>query len=149
MSLAALLRESGLTWRPADGSASELEAISVGRLCMDSRAVTPGALFVAFDGLHVRGLDHAQAAIEAGAVAVVADRHAELRGAPLILVADARAGIGPLASAFYDHPSRTIDVLAVTGTNGKTTTAMLAANLLNACGRRAAALGTLGLRTPA
>ena len=68
MSLAALLRESGLTWRPADGSASELEAISVGRLCMDSRAVTPGALFVAFDGLHVRGLDHAQAAIEAGAV---------------------------------------------------------------------------------
>jgi len=148
VNLADLLKASELAWRPAHAGAGDLPMLNVSGITIDSRKVGPGFIFVAFDGLRVRGLDHAQSAIDAGAVAVLADRPADLNGAPLLLVDDARAAVGPLASAFHGHPSHDLDVLAVTGTNGKTTTAILVAALLTACGHRAAALGTLGLWTP-
>lgn len=148
MNLAELLTQSGLSWRWHGATPSDAATLAVTSVTADSRTVAPGALFIAFDGLTVRGLDFAAAAASAGAVAIVADRAPPSLNVPVLIVADSRAAIGPLASAFYGHPSRDLNVLAVTGTNGKTTTAVMTAGLLAAAGRRAAALGTLGLWTP-
>ncbi len=126
--------------------------VDVHGVAADSRAVTPGDVFVAVDGLRVRGQDFVPAALAAGAAAVVCDAAARdaLAGlsVPVLAVADPRAALGPLVSASLGHPSHALRVLAVTGTNGKTTSAVLTAQLLNTAGVRAAALGTLGLWTP-
>ena len=148
MILRRLLEECGLPWRSHGiSSVGDLDT-PVLAVSADSRQVSPGTVFVAFDGLNVRGLDFAAAAVAAGAIAIVADRVPPSLSVPVLLVDDARAAIGPLAAAFFGHPSRDIEVFAITGTNGKTTTAILTAGLLTAAGHRAAALGTLGLWTP-
>ena len=148
MNLGQLLTQSGLSWRWHGAAPADWDTLAIGAVTADSRAVRPHALFIAFDGLTVRGLDFAEAAVAAGAVAIVADRAPPALSVPVLLVDDARAAIGPLASAMHGHPSRDLAVLAITGTNGKTTTAIMTAGLLAAAGHRAAALGTLGLWTP-
>lgn len=132
------------------GSAEKLEITSVQG---DSRRVTAGALFVASDGLRTQGVDYIPAAIAAGASAVVVSAAtdlssiADLDKVVVVRAPSARLTLGPLASASHGHPSHTLRVVALTGTNGKTTTATLVAQLLCNAGERAAALGTLGLWT--
>jgi len=113
----------------------------------DSRAVEPGALFCCVPGGRTDGHDHAGAAVESGAVALLVERRLDLP-VPQLLVADARASMATLAAAFFGHPSRSMSVVGVTGTNGKTTTTHLLRNILEAAGRRTEVLGTLsGTRT--
>lgn len=113
----------------------------------DSRAVGAGSLFCALPGEHTDGHDHAAAAVRGGAVAVVVERLLDL-DVPQIVVPDARAAMGLLASEFFDHPSRRLDVVGVTGTNGKTTVVHLLAAILEQAGRPTGVLGTLtGART--
>jgi UDP-N-acetylmuramoyl-L-alanyl-D-glutamate--2,6-diaminopimelate ligase len=98
----------------------------VGSLAYDSRQVEAGALFVALKGLKASGADFAADAIARGAVAVVADQPPAVAGAlPWIDVSDARAAMAALAAEFHGHPSRSMSVVGITGTNGKTTTAYL------------------------
>jgi MurE/MurF fusion protein len=123
-----------------------LAGVEITDVVSDSRRVTNGALFVAIDGARSRGVDHIPAALERGAVFVVAtERLADT--VPHVVVADCRRAIGVLASAFHGHPSRQLKVLAITGTNGKTTVANLVAQLLRAHGCKTAAIGTLGVVT--
>ena len=136
-----------------DPSVSEADgAREVHDVVCDSRQAGPGVLFVAVPGLRADGMRFAADALAAGAVAVVAAMDADPAGLPddalVLRTRSPRCALGLLAAALRDQPSTRIDVCAVTGTNGKSTTAILLAQLLSAAGRRAAALGTLGLWTP-
>ncbi len=112
----------------------------------DSRAVTAGALFVAAEGEHVDGHDFAPQAKAAGAVAIAGERDGldELAGLPYIRVPHDRRALGLAAHELAGNPSRAMNVIGVTGTNGKTSTVFLLKRILDACGCRCAAFGTLG-----
>jgi len=120
-------------------------AVEVRDLAYDARAVTPGALFFAVPGEHADGHDFAGAAVEAGAVAVVAERELALP-VPQVVVADARAAMAPAADVFFGEPTRELEVVGVTGTSGKTTTSFLLFAILAAAGRRPGLLGTIEAR---
>jgi UDP-N-acetylmuramoyl-L-alanyl-D-glutamate--2,6-diaminopimelate ligase len=112
----------------------------------DSRQVQPGDLFVARSGGKVSGASFAKAAVERGAVALLAERGAPLPEltVPLIEVADARRSLALAAEAVYDNPSRALEVVGITGTNGKTTSAWLVERALAGVGAKPARLGTVG-----
>jgi len=112
----------------------------------DSRRVQPGDLFVAVRGRSDDGHLHLAEAASRGAVAAVVD--ADVGDAPaglsLIRVASTAQALGELASAWYGHPSRELELIGITGTNGKTTVAAMVVEILTAAGRTAESIGTLG-----
>jgi len=126
----------------AEGSIGDVSAIAY-----DSRAVAPGAVFVALKGLHADGTAFAAQAIAKGALAIVAEQppSTEVR-VPWVTVSDARLALAVLAAAFYRHPSREMKVVGITGTNGKTTTSYLLASIFEAAGVRCGVLGTVSYR---
>jgi UDP-N-acetylmuramyl-tripeptide synthetase len=132
-----------------------LRAQSAQGLRCDSRKVQPGDAFVAWPGLATDGRAHVPAALQAGAVACLVEAQ-HLASSPLSGVDDARVAAfsglkpatGELAAAFYGHPSQQLDVVAVTGTNGKTSTAWWLAQALAALGRPCGLMGTLGVGLP-
>lgn len=110
----------------------------------DSRRVTTGALFIAVRGSVADGHDYLDTAAEQGArVALVED--ATRTALPAFVVRDGRRAAAIAAAAAYDHPARALTLIAVTGTNGKTTTVGLLRHLLDAPAARAASIGTLGV----
>ncbi len=110
----------------------------------DSRQVAAGALFAALPGSKGDGADFIQDAIKRGAAAVLASALPNPPPAvPVVVVPDARKGLGEAADGFYRHPAASLDLIGVTGTNGKTTTAYLLRHLLNHAGRRCGMLGTV------
>ena len=112
-------------------------------------SVTPGALFVCVVGERVDGHQLAQQAIDAGAVALLVERRLPI-SVPQIVVADTRQTQGIVAAAFWGFPSDDLLMIAVTGTNGKTTTAHLLGSILRQHGLRTEVMGTLsGARTTA
>ncbi len=128
-------------------------SVEIASLAYDSRKVRPGTLFFCVSGFRSDGHDFAEAALAAGAVALVVERVLGL-GVPELLVDSSRAAMGPLAARFYGEPSQELRVLGVTGTNGKTTTAHLIRALAQAGGERCGLLGTVesvvaGARRPA
>lgn len=113
----------------------------------DSRRVAAGDLFVAIPGERFDGRDFAFDAEASGAVAVVSRGEAPAGlGIPWIESEDPRAFLGPLAARVYDRPDRELTLVGVTGTNGKSTVAMLTAAVLGAAGRPAGLLGSLVYR---
>jgi len=118
-------------------------SVDVTSVTHDSRLVVEGGLFCCVPGRVDDGHDHAAGAVAAGAVALLCERPLDLARAEVV-VDDARAAMGPVASAFHGHPSRALEVVGVTGTNGKTTTTLLLQHVLTATGRATAAIGTLG-----
>jgi UDP-N-acetylmuramoyl-L-alanyl-D-glutamate--2,6-diaminopimelate ligase len=110
----------------------------------DSRQVQPGALFVAIPGLRYDGHDFIHEALSRGAVAVVVERAVEATSACVLQVPRAREALALLANRFYGLPSRSLTLIGVTGTNGKTTTTHLIAHLLRANGICTGVMGTLG-----
>ena len=110
-------------------------------------AVLPGALFVCVTGENVDGHELAQQAINAGAAALLVERHLPL-DIPQIVVADTRKTQGMVAAAFWGFPSDDLLLIAVTGTNGKTTTSHFLGSILRQHGLRTEVMGTLsGSRT--
>ena len=115
----------------------------------DSRRVRPGDLFIACRGASHHGLDFAAQVIAAGAAAIAWDRSTgDARQAsgnvPFVAVDDLAARRGDIANRWYGQPSADVDVVGVTGTNGKTTVAWLASRALNRLGCTAGYVGTLG-----
>lgn len=107
-----------------------------------SRDVAPGALFFCVPGTAVDGHDFASDALGRGAVGLVVERELDL-DAPQFLVDDARVALALCSANFYGNPSRKLDVVGVTGTNGKTTTCFLVEHLVRHAGKRAGLIGTV------
>jgi UDP-N-acetylmuramoyl-L-alanyl-D-glutamate--2,6-diaminopimelate ligase len=116
--------------------------VEVTTLAYDNRTVTPGTLFFCVPGFTRDGHEFAPEAIARGAVALVVQRPLGL-GVPEVLVDDVRAAMAPVAARFYGDPTARLEVVGVTGTNGKTTTAFLLRALLEADGRPTGLLGTV------
>ncbi|RJF90525.1 UDP-N-acetylmuramoyl-L-alanyl-D-glutamate--2,6-diaminopimelate ligase [Sphingomonas cavernae] len=112
---------------------------------IDHRKVAPGTVFGAFQGAAFNGEDFIEQAVAAGAVAVVARRAARVDGAVHIVADEPRATFAQLAARFFAPFPET--VVAVTGTNGKTSTVELARQLWRMTGNNAASIGTLGVTT--
>ncbi|MCU1382095.1 MAG: murE [Acidobacteria bacterium] len=140
------LRGRGLI-RADDALRAEAAVGAVAGIAYDSRAVTPGQVFVALKGEHADGTAFARDAIARGAAAIVSEQAAPA-GVPVpwAIVEDARLALAVLAAAFYRDPSREMQVIGITGTNGKTTTAYLVAAIFDAARIRCGVLGTVGYR---
>jgi len=110
----------------------------------DSRAVRPGVLFVAVRGSERDGHDFLDAAAQAGASAAIV-QDASRTSLPSLVVNDGRRAAAAAGAAFYDWPARSLRLVAVTGTNGKTTTVNMLRHLLDDCEARSASVGTLGV----
>lgn len=120
------------------------QTADVRSIAIDSRRVQPGALFVALPGQRVDGERFVDEAMDRGAVAIISQHAVRTRPTVAqVLVEDARRALAEVACAFYDHPSSRMDLVGVTGTNGKTTTAFMIRDLLRASGRRPGLLGTV------
>ena len=117
-------------------------------LSYDSRKVVPGDLFFALPGTRDHGSRHLREAIDKGAVAVVSEEEIPSPGIPVIRVPSARAAMAAAASSFHDHPSRTLAVAGVTGTNGKSTTAWIIRHLCATVGRACGLVGTIRYELP-
>jgi UDP-N-acetylmuramoyl-L-alanyl-D-glutamate--2,6-diaminopimelate ligase len=116
--------------------------VEISGLAYSSQSVTPGALFFCVPGFSSDGHDFAPDAVQRGAAALVTERRLDL-GVPEVVVDDVRAAMGPVAARFYGDPTADLDVVGITGTNGKTTTAFLVRHLLEAAGRQTGLLGTV------
>ncbi|MGE0813014.1 MAG: UDP-N-acetylmuramoyl-L-alanyl-D-glutamate--2,6-diaminopimelate ligase [Vicinamibacterales bacterium] len=122
-------------------------AAPVTDVAYDSRAVVPGAAFVALKGLKADGLDFVPGAVQRGAAVIVAERERpEGLTVPWIVVSDARLALALAGAAAAGHPSREMTVVGVTGTNGKTTTAYLLSSVFDAAGRSSGILGTVSYK---
>jgi len=126
-------------------------AAQVAGIAYDSRRVQPGEIFVALKGLRSDGHDHLQQAIALGATALMVDaswaaEHGAAFDVPVFHAADTREALAWLAAEHYGHPSRAMEVIGVTGTNGKTTTTHLIEAILQEAGRSTGLIGTLGGR---
>jgi UDP-N-acetylmuramoyl-L-alanyl-D-glutamate--2,6-diaminopimelate ligase len=119
--------------------------VGITDIAYDAASVTPGALFVCVPGQRADGHDFAEAAVERGAVALLVERSLPL-AAPQLVVEDARLAMALAADVFFGRPTRELEVVGVTGTNGKTTTAFLLYSILAAAGRRPGLLGTVEMR---
>jgi UDP-N-acetylmuramoyl-L-alanyl-D-glutamate--2,6-diaminopimelate ligase len=113
----------------------------------DSRKAGASSIFVALKGQKADGTAFAAQALARGAMLIVAEAPAPAGvQAPWLTVPDARLALARLAARFYRHPSRELEVVGITGTNGKTTTAYLLGALFEAAGRRCGVLGTIVYR---
>jgi UDP-N-acetylmuramoyl-L-alanyl-D-glutamate--2,6-diaminopimelate ligase len=122
-------------------------------LASDSRQVAPGDAFIAWPGYAVDGRQFVPQALSAGASACLVEAEGAgafdgLDRAEVAALHGLKAATGPLASAFMGTPSARLDVVAVTGTNGKTSTAWWVAQALSSVGRRCGVIGTLGVGEP-
>ena len=123
-------------------------------LHLDSRAVQHGDVFVACPGTASDGRDYIQQAITSGAAAILihADNSESWTSldlqVPALAVVGLRARLGELADLWYESPSASLQVVAITGTNGKTSCAQWLADVLNHLGKRTGVIGTLGIRYP-
>lgn len=112
---------------------------------VDSRQVKPGDLFIALKGFTVDGHRFIRQAVEKGAAAVVLEEKAEVE-IPVVRVPDTRRAMAVLTDVFYRHPTHDLKLIAVTGTNGKTTVTHLIRSLLEAEGKETGLIGTMNMQ---
>ncbi|MCM5678802.1 UDP-N-acetylmuramoyl-L-alanyl-D-glutamate--2,6-diaminopimelate ligase [Schlegelella sp. S2-27] len=126
-----------------------------GELRTDSRLVAPGDAFIAWPGYATDGRRFVGKALEAGATACLVEAEGvrafaleDLYEEQVAALLDLKPSTGWIADAYYGEPSKSLDVVAVTGTNGKTSTAWWTAQALSLLGRRCGLVGTLGVGEP-
>ncbi|WP_030486038.1 UDP-N-acetylmuramoyl-L-alanyl-D-glutamate--2,6-diaminopimelate ligase [Nocardioides aequoreus] len=148
--LTAVVAWTGATLRPAAAGATPVTGVS-----LSSQRVHPGDLYAALPGARVHGARFARDALASGAVAVLTDPEGaslleELLPdgvpVPVLVVERPRAVLGDLAARVYAEPARALRLVAVTGTQGKTTTTRLLDGALTAAGVPSAVIGTVGTR---
>jgi UDP-N-acetylmuramoyl-L-alanyl-D-glutamate--2,6-diaminopimelate ligase len=117
-------------------------------LAYDSRRVRPGDLFVAIKGEQTDGNGYIDAALKAGAIAVVTDSQSEPErpNVAWAVVTNGRRALARLSANFFHHPAEKVAITGITGTNGKTTTSYLLESILQASGRKSAVVGTIEYR---
>jgi UDP-N-acetylmuramoyl-L-alanyl-D-glutamate--2,6-diaminopimelate ligase len=117
--------------------------IPVAEVAFDSRQVVRGTLFFCVPGANADGHDFASQAVRSGATALVVERWLDL-DAPQILVPSTRSAMGPMSATVLGDPARSLTIVGITGTNGKTTIVHLLDAMFRAAGRRTGAIGTVG-----
>jgi UDP-N-acetylmuramoyl-L-alanyl-D-glutamate--2,6-diaminopimelate ligase len=140
--LVALCTDAGVAARVI-GATSGVDVVDI---AYRSERCGPGSLFCCLPGAQADGHDFAPAAVANGAVALLVERELPALAVPQIVCDDARDGMARLAASLYEHPSRELAVAGVTGTNGKTTTTLLLAAMLDAAQRPSGLLGTVERR---
>ena len=122
--------------------------IEVRGLAYRSQDVVPGSVFVAIPGAHTDGHKFIPQALEAGATALIVKNLPEKIGREIAIaqVDDPRRTLARAAARFYEHPSRRIPLIGITGTNGKTTTTYLLEAIWKAAGNKTAVIGTVNYR---
>ena len=118
-------------------------SVEISELVYDSRKASPGTLFFCVRGEKVDGHQFAPRVVEEGAAALVVERELADLAVPQVVVEDSRAAMAPLAARFWGDPTAQLRVVGVTGTNGKTTTAFLIREILQAADFRCGLLGTV------
>ena len=114
----------------------------------DSRSVITGDLFVALPGTKAHGAGYIDDVVKAGAVGVITDEAgAKLIGSklPVIVISNPRRALGDICSWFYGSPSSAMQIVGITGTNGKTTTTTILNQILQAAGKSTGLVGTIGI----
>lgn len=120
--------------------------LQIGDISYDSRIKTKNGLFICIVGYTVDGHNYISSAIENGAKAIVVERDLELEipeELTIIKVKDTRASMAIIAANFYSHPSKDLELVGITGTNGKTTTAHLIAGILESVNQKIGIIGTI------
>ncbi len=134
------------------GTACRLQAdgeAAVSGLCYDTRRLERGDLFLALPGTRVDGGSFVTAALETGAVAVMCTEEQAREGLPCLVVDDPAAAAGVLAAVYYGEPSDKLELVGITGTNGKTSCTYLLESVWQAAGRRPGVIGTIEQRCAA
>ena len=136
--------------RCAVTSVSGNTAVEIDAITNDSRKVAPGSLFVAVSGCGNDGRQYIKAAIEAGATAVILEEgnpaekeYLSAFHGTTVHVKDSRLAAAMAADAFYEHPSGKLNLVGITGTNGKTTTVTLLYNLFRSLGYECGLMSTI------
>lgn len=128
--------------------------VYISGICLDSRKITSGDLFVALAGDSFVGHDYIDSAIKLGAAAIFCEPHQSWQDSyligdvPVLVIPKLKSKLGVITSRFFSNPSSSLDIIGITGTNGKTSTAWLAAQLLEALEYDTAIVGTLGTGRP-
>jgi len=138
--LFAETRDEVLRQEPQDGR------IEISGLAYDSRDVKPGFLFAAVPGFKVDGHDYIDQARDSGAVAILTERWVEGAGLPQVQVSSVRRAMAFAADRYYGSPSKSLSLVGVTGTNGKTTTTYLVDSILRAAGLATGLIGGIEYR---
>ncbi len=125
-----------------DDPGSGQEDVEISSMALDDRLVEPGTLFCCVPGFERDGHDFAPSAVKRGAAALLTERTLGL-GVPEVVVDDVRAAIAPAAARLNGNPTNALQMVGITGTNGKTTTAFLTRALLEASGSQTGLLGTV------
>ncbi len=126
-------------------------SLEIRQVACDSRKVRPGALFLALHGAKADGNKFIQDALKRGAVAIVSEEPAPSRipgGVVWIQIQDARKALAISAANFLGHPANALQLVAVTGTNGKTTTTAVVDAIVKASGAKTGLFGTIAYHTP-
>ena len=115
----------------------------------DSRKVKPGTLFVAISGIQDDGYKYIPQAIENGAVAILSNgRKPITKKIPILQVKDTRKAMSQISAQFYGNPSEKINIIGITGSNGKTSITHIIHHILKQANLNCSTLGTLGFQTP-
>ncbi len=115
-----------------------------GSIAYDSRRVTLGSVFVALKGTLTDGHDHVQDAAQRGAALVITEQQVTVpREIAVVQVSNSRLALAVLAATFYGQPARSLNLIGITGTNGKTSVAFMLRHLLQIANRRCGLIGTV------
>lgn len=136
------LLEGLKTYDLAGDPEKEIEGVAY-----DSRQIKPGYLFVALKGHALNGHHYLEDAVQNGAVAWVSEESTRRRGdLTSVRVGNSREALSKIAARFYEYPFRGMNLIGITGTNGKTTTSYLLESMLTAAGKRPGVIGTINYR---
>ena len=119
--------------------------VDIKGISYNSNTINSHEIFVCLKGEHVDGHDFAQGAFEKGAVALMCEKPLNIE-IPQIIVESTQESIADLAAAFYHHPTNELNLIGVTGTNGKTTVAHLVQKIFEEDNKKCALIGTLGYK---
>ena len=122
---------------------------TITNITYDSRKVKDGSLFIAISGENQDGHDYILEAIDKGATAIIANGRAPISDiVPILQVSNPRKIMSKIAANFYNNPSKNLNIIGITGTNGKTTTTQIVDHIIKSNNKTSSSLGTLGFNTP-
>ena len=128
----------------------EIKDIDITSVTYDSRKVKDGSVFVCIKGFETDGHKYAKSAVEKGAKVIVAEHMAdgmEKEGLTVVIFENTRKALALMSAAYYDYPAEKMNIIGVTGTNGKTTTTYLIKTIVERLGYKSGVVGTIVIRT--